>query len=367
MSDPILKAIEAERTRALARLTGGSRPKLSKAAVLDQMRGEMSEALAYRLGGPEPTDDAFRFVGMSFHEMVSTLLGFRGARWESSREMFARGITSSDVTARLQGAGNRMLRKAYESYAGGLLRVCGRVETRDFRDVKSIQVDGDAALVEVKEGAPFAEGFLKAGAESYAISTFGRILGWSPGLFSNDDLGAFADMSARLGRMSAEFVAGKLATLLESSPSLSDGVAVFHATHANLGTAGALSETTLGELLKLVRSQTGLGGEPIAAVPRALVVPAALEFPARKLVTLLGNPAPLEVVVEPRLKSATAFYVFADPSTLDTITYTYGAGGEGPTIEVGPRRGFQGLAAKVVLDFGAGFVDFRGVAKNVGQ
>jgi hypothetical protein len=37
-----------------------------------------------------------------------------------------------------------------------------------------------------------------------------------------------------------------------------------------------------------------------------------------------------------------------------------------PTIDLGRRPGFEGLQAKVTLDFGCGWSDFRGAAKNVG-
>jgi hypothetical protein len=373
MSDPIQAAIDAEREKALRALRAESklRPPSAAAryAAFERLRDEMGEALAYRLGGPEPEHDAaIRHVGSSFGEMVSTLLSLRGERLERHHDPLHRGIVSGDVPALLEGAGNRMLRKAYQSFEGGLLGLCERVRTRDLRDVKAIQVDGDVGLVEVKEAGEFTMGSVKASAESYAINGFGRIFGISRNLFESDDLDAFGDMAARLGTMAAEFAAAKVAALLESNPTLSDGVAAFHAGHGNLGTTGALSETTVAELVKLVRSQKGLGGQSIAVRPAALVVPTALEFTARKIVSAItpGNSAPpFEVVVEPRLASATGFYLIADPATVAAIAFTYG-GGEGPTIAVGQRPGFTGLQAKVAMDFGCGFSDHRGAAKNVG-
>jgi hypothetical protein len=372
MRNPISDVLDSEHAflERLARATArGSiaRAKGSKAAALLQVRDEMGEALGYRLGGPEPeTDGAIRYVGMPFHEMVRTLLGFRGDRWSTHREMIGRGITSSDVPALLQGAGNRVLRKAYESYQGGLLRFCGRVQSRDFRDQKVIQADGDLALRQIGEAGEIQEGYLKASAETFSIGSFARSFALTRELFADDDLAAFANLAEQLGRYAAEYAAGKVATALEANATLGDGVAAFHANHKNLGTAGALAETTLGELMKLMRNQTGLGGEAISVVPVALVVPSALEFSARKLVWSLGPQAPIEVAVEPRLTSATAFYVLADPSSVPAITWTTPDGGAGPTIEVGRRQGYEGLRAKVVLDFGCGFTDYRGACKNVG-
>jgi hypothetical protein len=364
MTNPIEEAVAAERARSLGFTP---KPRQRMRELLEEVRGHMAQGLACRMGGPVPDDalDALRFVGAPFQELLSTLLQLRGVRCDSRSEMLSRAISTGDVSALLTGAGNRVLRKAYESYSSGLLSLCGRVESRDFRDVKAIQVDGDVALQEVKEGV-IPAGWVKASADTYTPSTFGRTLAISQAALLEDDLASFSNLASQLGRAAAEFVAGKIAALLETNPTLSDGVAVFHAGHSNLGTGGVLSETTLGELLKLLRAAKGLGGEAVAAVPKALVVPSALEVAARKLVTSLGNPAPYEIVVEPRLASATAFYVFSDPAVLPAITYTYPGGNDGPTIDVGNRFNFQGLAAKVLLDFGCGFADPRGVVKNVG-
>ena len=55
----------------------------------------------------------------------------------------------------------------------------------------------------------------------------------------NDDISAFTDISARLGRAAADFEADFLASKLTANPKMSDGKAVFHADHGNLG-SGAL-------------------------------------------------------------------------------------------------------------------------------
>ena len=72
--------------------------------------------------------------------------------------------------------------------------------------------------------------------------------------------------------------------------------------------------------------------------------------------------------LDPRLDavSATAWYLAADPSTLDTIEYSFLESEPGPVIET--RAGFdvEGVEIKVRLDFGAGVVDHRGLFKNAG-
>ena len=83
MSDPIQRAVEAERARALAQIRAERKAApptpAARYAAFEMIRDEMSEALAYRIGGVEPErDGAIAHVGTSFREMVRMLMGFRG-------------------------------------------------------------------------------------------------------------------------------------------------------------------------------------------------------------------------------------------------------------------------------------------------
>jgi len=74
----------------------------------------------------------------------------------------------------------------------------------------------------------------------------------------------------------------------------------------------------------------------------------------------------LSMVVEPRLSSATRWYVSADPAEIDGLEYAYLAGGEGPQIETKAGWDVDGVEIRVILDFGAGFIDWRGWYANAG-
>ena len=77
-----------------------------------------------------------------------------------------------------------------------------------------------------------------------------------------------------------EFENQALVDLLASNPAMSDTLAVFHATHANLGTGApsALSETSLNTARTAMRLQKGIDGvTPIDATPTWLIVPAAAD------------------------------------------------------------------------------------------
>ena len=74
----------------------------------------------------------------------------------------------------------------------------------------------------------------------------------------------------------------------------------------------------------------------------------------------------LSLVVEPRLTSATRWYVTADPGEIDGLEFAYLSGNEGPQVESRSGWDVDGVEIRVILDFGAGFIDHRGWFQNPG-
>lgn len=124
-----------------------------------------------------------------------------------------------------------------------------------------------------------------------------------------------------------------------------------------------------------MRSQTGLSGHRISATRKFLLVPPAQETTAEKWLATIAaakasdvNPlsGSLSMVVEPRLSSATRWYVGADPAEINGLEYAYLAGGEGPQIETKAGWDVDGVEIRVILDLGAGFIAWRGWYANAG-
>jgi hypothetical protein len=347
----------------------------------DNVVARMSEALAARFGGPAPSEAAREFRHMRVLDMARQCLEQRGipTRMLSANQVVQRALhTTSDFTELLQGAGNRILRQGYDSYQGGVRRICRESTAPDFRAKQKLQLGEMAELLLIGEHGEVKRGSMAESKESYSLASYGRIFGITRQALVNDDLGAFGELTQKLGRAAAEFIAAQLAAKLASNPTMGDSVALFHADHGNLGTPGAISITTLGEALKMMRLQKGLDGTtPIDVTPKYLVVPAAQEVLARQYVAQINatkasdvNPftADLDIVVDPRLDavSTTAWYLAADANSFDTIEYSFLESEPGPVIET--RAGFdvEGIEMKVRLDFGCGVIDHRGLFKNAG-
>ncbi|MHC1741519.1 MAG: hypothetical protein AB9873_00645 [Syntrophobacteraceae bacterium] len=112
------------------------------------------------------------------------------------------------------------------------------------------------------------------------------------------------------------------------------------------------------------------------------MVPAALETVADKLLYSTGtldenkssavnNPfnGKLAPIIEPRLDavSTTAFYLAADPSQCDIIELAWLGGFRGPYLESRDGWTVDGIEYKVRIEYGCAVLDWRGLAKNVGQ
>lgn len=283
--------------------------------------------------------------------------------------------TTSDFPLILGDAVGRELRRAYEAAPSGVRMLARQTTARDFRAKRALQFGEGPELKKVLEGGEFQHGTIEESAETYSVETFGRIFSISRQALINDDLGAFTQIPAKLGNAARAFEASQLVAKLVDNPTMSDGTAVFHADHGNLaGTGAALSLTTLSAARNAMRRQTGLGGQPINATPFALVVPPELETLAEQLLTEINatktadvNPfGKLTLAVEARLTDTAAWYVAADPATIDGLEFAYLEGAPGPQIET--RQGFEvdGVQMKVRLDFGCGWIDHRGWYQNAG-
>jgi hypothetical protein len=346
---------------------------------------QMGEALYSRINpSHQLSEPARRYAYATCADMAKELLQLRGASVTglSPATLITRALhTTSDFGIILGDTVGRTLRAAYQTAPSGI-RLLGRQTTaKDFRAVNKIML-GEAPLLEkLNEHGEIKSGTMAEAKEAYRIDTFAKKIGITRQVLVNDDLGAFADLSRRMGQAAAETEAQTLVKLLESNagngPKLNDGKALFHADHANLAAAGgAIADATLSDARLAMRTQTGINKDRFIRVsPKYLLVPPALETTAEKWLATIAaakvndvNPFSnsFSLVVEPRLTSATRWFITADANEVDGLEYAYLAGGEGPQVESKSGWDVDGVEVRVLLDYGAGFVDWRGWYMNNG-
>lgn len=351
------------------------------------IRERMVGALLHRSNpGAFPlADDSREFRALPLAEMKRTLLEARGVRtrgW-SSDEIFTRGDVgalhaTSDFSLLLADVMNKSLEREISAAESPLKTLSREQQANDFRSLYVSRIGNASALEKVNEHGEFTRGTWNETRESFALSTYGKIWGITRQVMVNDDLGFFSDISAETATVVIELEASQFISLLVGAAGLGavggDGKTAFHSDHANVGTGGAISETTVSEARQLLRAQKGTGGlHLIGATPRAILVPAALETAAEKFIGTITpavadevNPfaGRLAVLVEPRLASATRWYVFAEQQF---FTHAYLQGNRAP--QVATREGFDvdGVEFRVRHDFGCHIRDWRLAVTNAGQ
>lgn len=345
---------------------------------------QMGEALYSRINPRhELSEPARRYAYATPVDMAKELLTLRGESTMalSPASLVTRALhTTSDFPIILGDTVGRVLRDAFQAAPSGIRRLGRQTSARDFRAVNKIML-GEAPLLEkLNEHGEIKAGTMAEAREAYKIETWARKIGITRQVLVNDDLGAFSDLARRMGQGAAETEARILVTLLEANsgngPTLSDSKALFHADHGNKAASGAvISDTTLSAARLALRTQKGIEGRVIRVTPRNLLVPPALETVAEKWLATIApataadvNPfsGAMSLVVEPRLTSATRWYVTADPGEIDGLEFAYLSGNEGPQVESRSGWDVDGVEIRVILDFGAGFIDHRGWFQNSG-
>lgn len=345
---------------------------------------QMGEALYARINPRhELSEPARRYAYSTPVDMAKELLTLRGESTMalSPASLVTRALhTTSDFPIILGDTVGRVLRDAYQAAPSGIRRLGRQTTARDFRAVNKIML-GEAPLLEkLNEHGEIKAGTMAEAREAYKVETWARKIGVTRQVLVNDDLGAFADLARRMGQAAAETEARILVTLLEAGsgngPTMSDGKTLFHADHGNkAGTGAAISDATLSAARLALRTQKGIEDRTIRVTPKNLLVPPALETTAEKWLASIApataadvNPfsGSLSLVVEPRLSSATRWYVTADPGEIDGLEFAYLSGAEGPQVESRSGWDVDGVEIRVILDFGAGFIDHRGWFMNPG-
>ena len=377
-----------ETLEALAKRT--DKPGVTSRMDIETIRDEtetrselMSEAILHRANpGSKLSDGARQYAGMTMVDVCRDILESAGTKTRGMDRMqiATRAFQgTSDFTNVLANVANKSLRKAYDAAPRTFTSWARQATAADFKTISRVSLSDAPALTKVDANGEYTRGTVTDGKETYELATYGKIVGITRQAIINDDLSAFTRIPGMLAVAAANIESDIVYGILTANAALADSVALFHATHANLtgtGTVISVDSLTIGR--KSIRIQKTPKLAPMNLAPRFLIVPAALETVAWQFTAppifptapSSANPfmGELVTVVEARLDaaSATAWYLAADTSQIDTVEYCYLEGQNGAYIET--RQGFDvdGMEIKVRSDFAAKALDYRGLYKNVG-
>jgi len=343
-------------------------------AEIEQARNFRGMSLLEAFRSYAEESHGVRLRGLSRMELATLALGLPDMGVMSRSQ-----LSTSDFPNILANIATKRLRDAYAAVTQTWRPFCRQSNSPDFKQKSVVALSGLPTFKLVREGAEYEYSGMADGAENYALATYGRIVAITRQALINDDLGAFDRLPTFVGRAAAELENDTVWGILTTNAAMSDTVALFHATHKNLGTTGALAEGTIAEMEQLMLEQKDASGKtPLNLRPKYLVVTPKNKVAAQKLLTAVQATTTsgvnvyanyMDLIVEARLKptsGAEPYFVIGDPAQLDTIEFAYLDGQEGVYTE--QRAGFEvdGIEIKGRLDFAAKAIDWRNMAKNVG-
>jgi hypothetical protein len=361
-------------------------PALSRIEVTQDHGQKRFEAkldyLKFRSNLGELTDGGAReYRGTTLLDLARESLDMAGvnARGMDKSEIAVRALHSTSDFPLLMGSIQRVtLKAAYGEEQQTWRPLAEQRNLPDFREMKEIEVGGQMIPEEIKEGGEYKTGTLQEQQGAWSLTEYGKKLVIGRRLIINDNLGYITRAVQVLARGVAVLESNLMWGLITGNAKcMSDGVALFHASHNNTGT-GVIGEASISEARQKMRNQKDFTGKnPLYVVPQYILLPTTLETAFDKFnTTIVPNQTSnvnifsgyLQKIVEPRLdaSSATQFYVVGNYPGVGKLVYGYLEGEAGPTIESEIKRDPDGITTYLRHDFGCMVSQHQGFYRSTG-
>lgn len=302
-----------------------------------------------------------------------------------SNETIRAAFSTVSLPGILSNVANKRALQAFTAQESIAEKLCSAGDIADFKESERYRITDIGDLEIVQDGGELKDGGLGEDKATNKLDTYGKTFTLTRQMIYNDDLGEFLKIPTAMGTRAKRKIDQVFFTRLLANPTQGDGNALFSAAHNNYkaGATTALGVDSLEKAIALFLDQTDSDGQPISVSPKFLLVPTCL-FPLAQRLTmsalLVGGStaAPAQNVISnynllpvasPYLanskytgNSDTGWYLFGDPSQVDTFEIGYFQGRRVPTVEKGETNfNTLGMGFRVYFDFGVREQDHRGM------
>ena len=296
---------------------------------------------------------------------------------------------SIDSTTFAEILGDSVARRMIAEYNVSALqdwrKIVNVVSLNDFRTQHRTRMGGYGDLPVVLQGDPYGALTTPGDEEAiYAATKKGGTEDLTLEMIKNDDAGAVMMIPRKLARAASrtlyKFV---FDDLLADNPTIYDSVALFHATHGNLGST-ALDATNLALRRQAMLKQTEAdSGERLGIPAKYLIHPVDLDKVAYDLVAAPRNSdfdptaadytrtLQMETISIPFWTDANNWFLMADPMDIPSIEIGFLDGKEDPELfvqdapNVGSMFSNDKLTYKIRHIYGGANTDYRGADGNI--
>ena len=329
-------------------------------------------------------------------EICARRNGWVGHRYGDDQEGCLRAAFSTVELANILTVNfNYKLLQAYMAVEDTWKNIARIGTAMDYKTMTSYRMNGDMTFEELGANGEIKHGAVGEQTYTNQVDLYAKMFKVGQKDLVNDNLNAFAQLAAMIGRGGAlkvnkvfwtAFMSGTGTFWHTSHATTGDTGNANYATGA--GTALSIASLTAAELLFL--DQVDPRGEKLGLMPRKLLVPNALNVTATQLMRdtevrdttastkyTTGNPhaGKFDVVRSSYLNdstiagySALAWYLTAAPEDLAVIEMAFLNGQQTPTVETAQADFDElGLQFRGYFSFGAAKQDFRAGVKMKGE
>lgn len=319
-------------------------------------------------------------------ELCVELCRMRGESVSSQREAIhmctGRSMhTTSDFALITGNSLSNVVARQFAQNIPAIARASREVPRIDYHAGKALTLSASGMPKEIKEGGEIEFVTMDEKGENLpAPRNFGSGFNLSIEAITNDRFDLLAQAGERMQRGATERMRAVLLEPLEANSgagqTMADGNPMFHTSHGNVAASGAvITLTSLSAARLALRTQRGLQGELYSIEPWALVVPPAVETTAEQILAAINagtiedvNPfsQKLELIVEPGLSSATAWYLIGNPATNDGLAHAVLDGMSAPRVESRPAWETLGVQMRLIWALDAKFIETASWYRNPG-
>lgn len=252
------------------------------------------------------------------------------------------------------------------------------VPVKTFHAQQGARIGGYGDLPGVDEGSPYLP--LTSPSEeatSYTLTKRGGVETITLEMIANDDVSAVKRVPTEMALAAATTLFEFVLDFIRTNPPIYDSVALFHASHGNLG-ASALDTTSFFTASMAIAKQTRFGsGKRIGFGRKTLLVPLELQqtaytsFMQGQTDAAIASGMVPEVMVVPYWTEANDWAVVNDPAYCPTIEVGFLGGRELPEVIVHDQPntdsffGNDKITYKIRHVYGGVPLDYRGMYKSV--
>lgn len=296
----------------------------------------------------------------------------------------SRFIESVSTTTFANVLGDSLRRSLVRMYEGDTdlatwRRIVDVVPRSDFRVNEITRIGGYGNLPAVAQGAAYNALTTPSDEKAtYAVTKRGGTEDVTMEAIRNDDVGTLRRIPLELSNAALQTLYEFVFDFVRTNPTIYDGVALFHASHNNLGTTALDATSAAAARLAMVNQTRAGSGKKINTGPAFLLVPFELQEAAFNLFVRGTNNdktyvQTLNPVVIPinYWTDANDWAMVADPMKCPTIEIGFLDGQETPDLfvqdmpNVGSMFSNDKLTYKIRHIYGGNVIDFRGLRKHV--